>query len=127
MSFSFFSIEQILELHRVSIEMEGGKDGIRDQAVLESTVMAPQATFDGDYLHHSIQEIAAAYLYYICQNHPCFDGNKRTAVRAALVYLHIHHIHLDLETDTFEHFILSVAQGNEDKGDILRFFNQYQL
>lgn len=38
-------------------------------------------------LHQSLFEMAAAYLFHIARNHPFVDGNKRTALAAALVFL----------------------------------------
>jgi death-on-curing family protein len=39
-----------------------------------------------------LAEVAAAYLYYLCQNHPFVDGNKRTALGACLVFLRLNGI-----------------------------------
>jgi death-on-curing protein len=49
----------------------------------------PAATFDGTFLHVSVFEMAAAYAFHIAQNQPFFDGNKRTGLNAALVFLYV--------------------------------------
>ena len=51
---------------------------MRDSALLESAVAAPQATEGGEALLKDIVKFAAAYLFYLCSNHPFMDGNKRT-------------------------------------------------
>ena len=84
--------------------------------------MAPQATFGGKLLHQNIEEIAAAYLVYICQNHPFIDGNKRAAIRAALVYLIAHNYAINASIDTLEKLVLEVAQGKLDKQAVTKFF-----
>ena len=61
--------------------------GLREPALLESAVAAPQASDRGKTLLKDPVEIAAAYLYYLCSNHPFADGNKRVALAACLVFL----------------------------------------
>ena len=65
---------------------------MRDENLLASAVLAPQSTFGGKSPYHDLVEIAAAYLFYICNNHPFLDGNKRTALMAAIVFLRINGI-----------------------------------
>jgi len=65
----------------------GGSPGLRDAALLESAVAAPQATYGGEPLLKDVIEVAAAYLFYLSSNHPFVDGNKRTALAACLVFL----------------------------------------
>lgn len=77
----------ILEIHREVLRAHGGRPGVRDAALLESAVAAPQATFGGRPLISDPIEVAAAYLFYLCRNHPFVDGNKRTALAACLVFL----------------------------------------
>jgi len=43
-------------------------------------------------LHNNLYEMAAAYAYHLCQNHPFIDGNKRTALASALVFLELNNL-----------------------------------
>ena len=74
-------------IHAQVLAAHGGARGIRDEALLESAVAAPQATMMGQPLMSDPIEIAAAYLFYLCRNHAFIDGNKRTALAAWLVFL----------------------------------------
>src|SRR5208283_148002 len=74
-------------IHAEVIAANGGSEGLRDEGLLESAVAAPRATFGGEPLMRDAGEIAAAYLFYLCRNHPFVDGNKRTALAACLVFL----------------------------------------
>lgn len=47
----------------------------------------PAATFDGQYLHAGVFSMAAAYAFHLAEDQPFIDGNKRTALNAALVFL----------------------------------------
>ena len=74
-------------IHHEVLAAHGGGAGIRDEALLESAVAAPQATWGGEPIMSDAIEIAAAYLFYLCRSHPFVDGNKRTALAACLVFL----------------------------------------
>ena len=89
----------------------GGARGIRDEALLESAVAAPQATRMGKPLISEPIEIGAAYLFYLCRNHPFVDGNKRTALAACLVFLESNDLlsNTKLGIDEWEAFVLGVA------------------
>ena len=79
----------VLAIHAEVIAAHGGRPGIRDRALLESAVAAPQASHAGQPLIVDAIGVAAAYLFYLSRNHPFTDGNKRTALAACLVFLQV--------------------------------------
>ncbi len=87
MATSYLTLEQIFLIHDEQIELFGGSHGIRDLALLESAVMRPQATFGGNDLYNSIFEKAAVLMHSVILNHPFIDGNKRTGIASAIVFL----------------------------------------
>ena len=77
----FIRVDEVLKLHSRSLAKSGGQDGVRDQGLLESAVMAPQTGY-----YNSLAELTAVYAHGIVENHPFLDGNKRSGfVRAAVV------------------------------------------
>lgn len=58
-------------------------------------------------------EIAAAYLFYLCSNHPFVDGNKRVALATCLVFLSENGLlkNEELDADAWENLTLAVAAG----------------
>ena len=86
---NFVSKTMVLSIHARQIERFGGTPGVRDEGLLESALAQPQATFGGDFLHPTISEQAAAYLYHIAMNHPFIDGNKRTAFAVMDTFLRL--------------------------------------
>jgi death-on-curing protein len=60
---------------------------VRDRGALESAVAVPASSFGGEFLHVGLFSMAAAYAFHIAENQPFVDGNKRTALNAALVFL----------------------------------------
>lgn len=84
---TFLSVDQVVELHRVSIDRYGGSHGLKDPGLLESAVLAPQQTFGGEFLYPDLESMAAALWHGLVMNHPFIDGNKRIGLRAADVFL----------------------------------------
>ena len=104
-------------IHAEVLAAHGGSPGIREEALLESAVAAPQATMMGQALITEPAEVAAAYLFYICRNHAFIDGNKRTALAACLVFLEANDLlpARKLPTDDWEAFVLDVAASRIDR------------
>ena len=109
------TVEIVKEIHQTAIRDFGGSDGIRENALLESAVAAPQATFGGKAIYASLSEIAAAYLYYLCKNHPFLDGNKRTALGACLVFLRLNGVETKPDGPQWEQLVLDVAASRIDR------------
>ena len=91
--------------------------GIRDEALLESAVAAPQATMMGQPLIQDPIEVAASYLFYLCRNHPFVDGNKRVGLATCLVFLSENGLLPSeaLDADTWERLTLDVAASRLDR------------
>ena len=111
------TVAAVKAIHREVLIAHGGAPGIRDQTLLESAVAAPQATMMGQPLISDPIEIAAAYLFYICRNHPFVDGNKRTALAACLVFLEGNDLlpSVKLAMDEWENFVLDLAASKLDR------------
>jgi death-on-curing protein len=124
MSPSFLDLEEVLELHRFQIARYGGEPGIRDKGLLQSALAVPQAGFGDRYLHQDLPEMGAAYLFHIVQNHPFFDGNKRTGTATALTFLKMNGIQVTADPDALAELTLSVAKGHLKKADVAVFFRK---
>jgi death-on-curing protein len=111
------TVQAVLAIHAEVLAAHGGAAGVRDQALLESAVAAPQATMMGTPMFSNPVEIAAAYLFYLCCNHPFLDGNKRTALATCLVFLSENGLlpKEKLDTDAWEQFTLDVAASALDR------------
>jgi len=105
----FMTVALVREVHAEAIASFGGSDGMRDEALLESAVAAPQATFGGVSVYGSMEDVAAAYLFYICRNHPFIDGNKRAALGSCLLFLRLNGIETTPDGPEWESLALDVA------------------
>lgn len=117
----FFTVEQIIELHDAFLEDHGGLPGIRDKGLLISAVEMPRASMFGEYLHKTIYDKAAAYLFHIVQNHPFNDGNKRTGALTTILFLEENGVKIAFSDKGYEEFVVSVAQGQKNKERIAYF------
>ncbi len=111
------TVEAVMAIHAEVLAAHGGSDGLRDRPLLESAVAAPQATMMGAAVFSDPIEVAAAYLFYLCCNHPFVDGNKRTALATCLVFLSENDLlpREELDTDAWERLTLGVASSALDR------------
>lgn len=112
-------------IHEEVLAAHGGLPGLRDEALLESAVAAPQAAYGGEFLLKDPVEVAAAYLFYLCRNHPFNDGNKRTALAACLVFPEANGLLPDpgapqRKIDAWETLVLDVAASRLDRDGTTR-------
>ena len=108
-------MEIVREIHAEGIARFGGSDGVRDSALLESAVAAPQASFGGKSPYRDLAEVAAAYLYYLCRNHPFVDGNKRAALSSCIVFLRLNGVEPKPDGPEWEELVLAIASGSLDR------------
>jgi death-on-curing protein len=92
---SFLSFAEVLEIQRVQAENYGGDFALRDRGLLESALAMPESSFGGAFLHSTLFAMAAAYAYHIAENQPFVDGNKRTGLAAAFVFLALNGIEIE--------------------------------
>jgi len=117
-------VEDVVELHAMQLARYGGAAGLRDRALLDSAVAQPQASYGGAWLHPDLWTMAAAYLFHLVQNHPFVDGNKRTGLLSALVFLSLNGVTLALATPALYDLTLAVADGRLDKPAIAAALQQ---
>ena len=121
----FLALDEVLGLHAEQIRLFGGSSGIRDIGLLQSAMGSVEATFGGAFLHETIFAMAAAYLYGICRSHPFIDGNKRTAVGAALTFLEMNGVEVDADEDAFYDLVIRVAEGGVSKASVTVFLEDH--
>jgi len=115
---TFLTLAEAIEIHADQITRYGGQTGVRDLGLLQSAIAQPKASFGGAWLHADRFEMAATYAYHICQNHPFFDGNKRAALAAALVFLELNGVSLSDPKSRLHRTMLQVAKGALTKSEL---------
>jgi death-on-curing protein len=77
------------------------------------------------YLHPTLVEMAAAYLFHVAQNHPFVDGNKRAALAIALVFLALNGIEVEAPDAALTDVVLRVATGSASKAEVAVFLERH--
>ena len=111
----FVSLEQVLQLHEMSLRKHGGLNGIRDKATLMAAVAQPQHTF---YYGGDLFDVAAAYAYHIAQSQAFLDGNKRTGIAAALAFLAINGRDIRFDSDPIYDAMIAIAERQMEKPEL---------
>ena len=109
------TIEIVREIHDEAVKIFGVLHGIRDEALLASAMFAPQSSFGGKSPYVDLIDVAAAYLFYLGRNHPFLDGNNRTAMAAAVVFLRLNGFDPAADSDDWVRLVLDVASGKIDR------------
>ena len=120
----FLTLAEVLSILRDQTTRYGGELGVRDLGLVSSAIAVPQASFGGQFLHGDLLEMAAAYAYHLCQNHPFIDGNKRVALAAALVFLDLNAVQLSDHEGKLYPLMMAVARGEKDKSAIAHTFRE---
>ena len=113
---TWLTTDIIKAIHSQQVAQHGGVDGVRDEGLLESALA--RARQEHAYGDPTIPEMAAAYAFGIARNHPFVDGNKRTALMAAYVFLRLDGASLDaIEADAAVTF-RALAAGEIDEAQL---------
>lgn len=105
----YLTIEEILRLHFQVVHDFGGSHGVRDEGRLHSVVEAPAQGAFGSEQYPTLVEKAAVYCRNIIGDHPFSDGNKRTGITVAAIFLMRNGLHLTATSKELEDFAVSVA------------------
>lgn len=98
-----------LAFHDQLIGRFGGLGGVRDEGLLESALARPQQLFS--YEQPDLYAMAAAYAHGIVKNHPFLDGNKRSGLLAAALFLEINGASFQATEEDAVEFTLALAAG----------------
>jgi death-on-curing protein len=108
--------QDLYVLHNQLLARFGGLEGIRDEGLLESALYRPVQKFQYEP-KSTLPELASSYSYGIARNHPFFDGNKRSALLAAIVFLEINGMkfHATEEEAVLETLALAAGERTEEE------------
>ena len=121
----FHSRAFIEALHQEQLRLHGGAAGIRDSGLLDSALARPlQKEAYGD---PDIFDLAAAYLFGVLKNHPFVDGNKRTGLAAADLFLYFNGFSLEAVQEDIIQLVLMVSKGEIDEAGAAAFFRDHTV
>jgi len=124
---NYLSPQQVLFLHSRIIDEIGGSHGVRDIGLLEAAVERPKATFGGKDLYPDLFSKAAAVMLSLIQNHPFVDGNKRTAIASAAMFLSINGWKLSTTSRELQDFTFRVAERGASVQEVAEWLRKHSV
>ncbi|HEC30421.1 MAG TPA: type II toxin-antitoxin system death-on-curing family toxin [Candidatus Yonathbacteria bacterium] len=114
----YLTKEQILLVHSIAIDESGGAHGVRDfDAILSLEILLAQKAF-GKELYKGVFVKAALYARNIIMSHPFIDGNKRTGIISASVFLELNDYFLAALDGEVENFAVRIVTEKLDINNI---------
>ncbi len=120
----YLDLQEILQLHFKVIKDFGGSHGVRDEGRLRSVVNAPHQSIFGEDQYKTVYDKAAVYMRNIIADHPFFDGNKRSGVTVALIFLRRNKVLLAASPKELEDFAVSVAVDHLEIDEIAQWLEK---
>jgi len=105
----YIAAEEILLIHHRLIERYGGLHGTRDLSPVKSVSLAPAQHVFGEEQYKTVFEKAAVYARNIITDHPFHDGNKRTGITTAAMFLEKNGYSLRAKRGEIEDFAVKIA------------------
>jgi death-on-curing protein len=118
----FLTLAEVVAIHADQVGRYGGAAEIRDLAGLLSALAMPEAGIGEERFHAFPFEMAAAYAFHICLNHPFVDGNKRTGLAAALIFLRLNGVTVSDPQERLFEVMMGVAAGEATKAQLAETF-----
>jgi death-on-curing protein len=119
----WLSRKQVLAIHAMQLSWFGGGTGLRDVALLDSSLADPRLIPPGPDGQPSLPVIAAAYAARILRNRPFNDGNQRTALVAAFAFLERNGLQVAAtQRDAYKVF-RDLAVGEISQNDLLAWLS----
>ena len=111
------------QLHADSLALFGGSEGVRDRGLVESALASARNTYL--YGHGDLFDIASSYAFHIAEAQAYLDGNKRTAVAAALTFLKGNDVNLRIDDLAIYNAMIAIAEKRMSKADLGALFRQH--
>lgn len=121
----YLTAEEILAIHDRLIEQIGGSLGIREEGLLLSIAERPKTAFGGKEQFPTVFLKAAAYLEAIATYHVFVDGNKRTSLAVAEIFLQANDVEITIfAVEEAEAFIIAAAQRQKSLEEISQWLEK---
>lgn len=102
------------ELYVAAEQSLGRKPDVRDRHLLRSAAARPMLHAFGEEAYPTLLDKAAALMHSLAAHHLFYDGNKRTATRATILFLERNGLQPTWDADTIYQFVLEIAQDKHD-------------
>ena len=111
------------QLHADSLALFGGSAGVRDRGLVDSALASARNTHL--YGRGDLFDVAATYAFHIAEAQAFLDGNKRTAVAAALTFLKGNDVLLKVDDLTIYNAMIAIAEKRMTKIELADIFRRH--
>ena len=118
----FLTLDEVLRIHARSLAEHGGSEGIREPGLVDSALASAQNTLH--YGRGDLFDVAASYAFHLAESQAFVDGNKRTAVVAAMVFLARNGVYAQPSKWELYLAMIDVAQKKKNKTDLAEIFRK---
>lgn len=119
----FIERDVLDDIHEDSLQQFGGTSGVRDEGLVESALGSARNSYF--YGGGDLFDVAAAYAFHIAQAQAFLDGNKRTGIGAALVFLDYNGVRTRVDDGTLYDAMIAIANRTLDKAGLAEVFRRY--
>jgi death on curing protein len=123
----YLELRQVVAMQEVLIEKYGGLHGIRDKGLLESALSQPRQSAFGEDVFPDAPSKAAAYAYYLSENQPFLDGNKRIATAVAITFLRLNGFDLKASQEAVYEIIMKLANKKLTRDGLIGWFRENSI
>lgn len=113
----------LLAIHAQQIERYGGLHGVREPNVVRSALARAQNRWAYD-ASADLDDLAASYLVGLARTQGFNDGNKRTALACALVFLALNGCGLHVAPQELYALTMSAANGQADDSIVATYLRE---
>lgn len=132
----YLSKQLVFYIHLVAIDKEfceydghnrydNEMRGIKDVGLFDSAIHEPMKSFDGKDLYSTLEEKTACYLRSLAMNHPFFDGNKRTALLSAVIFLRLNGHKITCDNNTLYIITKGIVENKSSIKEIVEIIKPY--
>ena len=119
----FLTLDEIHVIHARSLAEHGGSEGVRDAGLVESALASAKNIFY--YAQGDVFDVAAGYAFHLAESPAFVDGNQRTAVVAARVFLARTGVYVRPATWELYSAMIDVAEKKKNKTDLAELFRKH--
>lgn len=118
----FLTLAEVLYLHDESLARYGGAEGIHEPGLVESAIVSAQNVFW--YGYGNLFDVSAAYAFHLAESQAFVDGNKRTAVAAAISFLRWNGVRFPKDDGSVYQAMIAVVEKRLDKTGLAAVLKQ---
>ena len=121
----YLSEAELIAINHEMIAKYGGLHGVRDLNFLRLAVGRPQMSAGLKDAYPTIYLKAAAMFHSIINNHPFLDGNKRTSLFSAVLFLEYNGYHVEFTKKEAIKFTLKAHNDDWPVEEIASWINKH--